>query len=97
MATTLKKFRITALLEGISFLVLLGIAMPLKYVYGMPMAVRVAGMLHGVLFLAFVFYLMMVRSEKKWDNRKTFMAFVASLLPFGTFVLDAKVLKKEES
>ncbi len=84
-----------ALLEGISFLVLLLIAMPLKYVMHMPTPVRVMGMIHGVLFLAFVFYLLMVKSERNWSIQKTAIAFLASLLPFGTFVLDAKVLRRE--
>jgi integral membrane protein len=93
--STLKKFRIIALLEGISFLLLLGIAMPLKYIYGLPVAVKIAGMAHGIFFIAFVFLLMQIRSEKNWSARKTALAFLSSLLPFGTFVLDAKVLKKE--
>ena len=95
MNPTLKKFRIIALLEGFSFLLLLGVAMPLKYLYAMPIAVKIAGMTHGVFFLLFVFFLMQVKSELNWSGNKTFIAFVASLLPFGTFVLDAKVLKKE--
>ena len=93
--SSLNKFRIVALLEGISFLILLGIAMPLKYVYHMPMAVKIAGMSHGIFFILFVFFLMQVRSEKNWNSKKTSVAFISSLLPFGTFVLDAKVLKKE--
>jgi integral membrane protein len=95
MSSSLKKFRIIALLEGISFLLLLGVAMPLKYVYGMPVAVKIAGMTHGVFFLLFIFFLMQVKSERNWSGQKALIAFVASLLPFGTFVLDAKVLKKE--
>lgn len=95
MKSSLKTFRLVALLEGISFLILLLIAMPLKYMMHMPLPVRIAGMTHGMLFIAFVFYLMQVKSEKNWATQKTLMAFVASLLPFGTFVLDAKVLKPE--
>jgi integral membrane protein len=91
----LKIFRIIALLEGISFLVLLFIAMPLKYAMGQPQPVKVTGMIHGILFIAFVFYLMLVKSEYSWSLKKTFLAFHASLLPFGTFVLDSKVLKPE--
>jgi len=91
----LKTFRIIALLEGISFLILLFIAMPLKYMMDQPLPVRITGMIHGILFIAFVFYLMMVKSEFNWPTKKVFIAFIASLLPFGTFVLDAKVLKRE--
>jgi integral membrane protein len=95
MYKTLKIFRTIALLEGISFLILLFIAMPLKYMLHEPLPVRIAGMAHGVLFIAFVFYLMLVRSEYNWSIKKSAAAFAASLLPFGTFVLDAKVLKHE--
>ena len=91
----MKTFRLVALLEGISFLFLLFIAMPMKYMMHMPLPVRIAGMAHGILFIAFVFYLMQVKSERKWPLQKAGVAFVASLLPFGTFVLDAKVLKPE--
>ncbi len=96
MQSTLKYFRIVAFLEGISFLALLFIAMPLKYMYAMPMPNKIIGMLHGVLFVAYVFYLLNVRSEFNWSFKKTLIAFLASILPFGTFVLDAKVLKKEK-
>ena len=89
------RLRITAFAEGVSFLVLLGIAMPLKYVWGMPVAVKIAGMTHGVLFILFLFSLIDVKISHKWSIGKSGMAFVSSLLPFGTFVLDARVLKKE--
>lgn len=92
---TLKIFRTIALLEGISFLVLLLIAMPLKYMLQIPLPVRIVGMAHGVLFVAFVFYLMLVKSEYNWSIKKASIAFLSSLLPFGTFVLDAKMLKQE--
>jgi integral membrane protein len=95
MKSSMKAFRTVALLEGISFLVLLFIAMPLKYVMHQPLPVRITGMVHGILFIAFVFYLMQVKNEKNWPIKKTMLAFIASLLPFGTFVLDAKILKKE--
>ena len=95
MSSSLKMFRIVALLEGISFLALILVAMPLKYIYHMPLPNKIMGMIHGVLFIAFVFYLMQARSERKWPAGKTALAFLASLLPFGTFVLDARVLKKE--
>ncbi len=88
-------FRIVAIAEGISFLVLLGIAMPLKYFMDMPMAVKIVGYLHGFLFIAFV---LLAWSVKYKLNKNIFWfakAFLASLLPFGTFVLD-RSLKKEE-
>jgi integral membrane protein len=92
---TLGWFRKIAIAEGISFLVLLGIAMPLKYFADMPMAVKITGYIHGFLFIGFV----LLAWETKNNLNKNFswfgLAFLASLLPFGTFVLD-KHLKKEE-
>mgnify|MGYP001569410129 CR=1 FL=1 len=89
------RLRIIAFLEGVSFLVLLGIAMPLKYYAGMPLAVKIVGMAHGVFFILFIFSLMDVKISHRWGFGKIIIAFIASLLPFGTFVLDARVLKKE--
>ncbi len=95
MNTPLNRFRTIALLEGISFLVLMGIAMPIKYIAGNPLPVKICGWIHGVFFILFVVFLKQVHSKYKWELKQTLLAFVASLLPFGTFVLDAKVLKKE--
>ena len=95
MNSELSRFRIIALLEGISFLVLLGIAMSLKYVAHMPLPVKVVGWIHGLLFILYVFALVAVKIKYKWIFILFLGAFIASLLPFGTFVLDSKVLKKE--
>ncbi len=86
--TPLRQFRIVALLEGVSFLLLLFVAMPLKHYAGMPVAVRVAGMTHGLLFVLFVGALLRVAAEEQWPFRKSLLAFIASLLPFGTIVFD---------
>lgn len=69
--------------------------MPLKYYYNSPMAVRMVGMAHGIFFMLFIFALIDVKISQRWSILKTAGAFIASLLPFGTFVLDAQVLKKE--
>lgn len=95
MPSTMKTFRLIALLEGVSFLVLLFIAMPLKYMMDMPLPVKITGMAHGLLFTAFVILLAMVHFQRNWPIKRTFIAFLSSFLPFGTFVLDAKVLKHE--
>src|SRR5690606_26970859 len=84
----LKHFRLVAFLEGLSFLALLFIAMPLKYMADLPMAVRVTGSLHGLLFVAFVFLLFRAAAERDWSIKRSAGAFVSSLVPFGTFVLD---------
>lgn len=83
-----------AFLEGISYLLLLLVAMPLKYLADIPEGVKYIGWAHGVLFVLFCIYLLKVWIGLKWNFGKAFLAFVASLLPFGTFVLDAR-LKKE--
>ena len=85
----------TALAEGTSFLVLLFIAMPMKYFMGMPLAVRVAGSIHGLLFLLYVGQLARLRTTYQWDNRFVIQAFVASILPFGTFLFDKYLREKE--
>jgi integral membrane protein len=90
----LQRFRFIAILEGISFLTLLCIAMPLKYLAGMPMPVKINGWIHGLLFILYIIFLLQVRATLKWSFKQTLTAFIAAFLPFGTFVLDAKVLRK---
>ncbi len=92
--STLGRFRLIAILEGISYLVLLGIAMPLKYFAHLPGSVKYTGWIHGVLFVLYIILLLKVWSQYRWSFSKAVLAFIASLLPFGTFVLDSK-LKKE--
>ena|SRR5215217_391833 len=86
----LGRLRIIAFVEGISYLVLLGIAMPLKYFAGLPQAVKTVGMAHGVLFVLFVVLLVQVAAEKSWSFKKSMLSFLSSLVPFGTFYADAK-------
>jgi integral membrane protein len=80
--------RVTSLVEAVSYLVLLGIAMPLKWGFGMPMAVRVGGMIHGVLFLALLWLLMRARIEKGWPKRRIGLVVLASIVPLWPFFLD---------
>jgi len=92
--TPLKRFRFIALLEGISFLVLLFIAMPLKRMMGLPIAVTITGWAHGVLFISYLISLLETKTEEKWSLLKSFFACVAAVTPFGTFVFDKYFLKK---
>ncbi len=71
-------------------------AMPLKYVWKMPLAVKYVGWAHGMLFVLYVVCLIMAWQEKKWGIGKVIVLFVASLLPFAPFWVDKK-LKEEES
>ncbi|MBL4594004.1 MAG: DUF3817 domain-containing protein [Flavobacteriales bacterium] len=90
MKNSLNILRLLAFLEGISYLVLLGIAMPLKYYYDKPDAVKIVGMAHGVLFVLYVINLLIVHLRLRWSYGKTIGAFIASLIPFGTFYADKK-------
>ena len=84
----LRQLRVVALLEGASFILLLFVAMPLKYLLGLPLAVRVVGSLHGALFLIFLVALFRAAAEREWPLARSFLAFVSSVVPFGTFVFD---------
>ena len=96
MKKTFRWFRKIAFAEGVSFLVLLGIAMPLKYLADMPMAVTVCGGLHGLLFVTFMILAYLVKEETKKSWGWMGKAFLASIIPFGTFYMD-KEWKKEEA
>ncbi|MEA3373300.1 MAG: DUF3817 domain-containing protein [Campylobacterota bacterium] len=91
MQSIIEKFRIVGFIEGISYLVLLLIAMPLKYIYGMPEAVKVVGMAHGVLFILFVLLLALSAKQHQWSLKFNSLMFVASLIPFGTFYTDRRL------
>lgn len=93
LTTTIGRLRLVGFLEGVSFLLLLGVAMPLKYVAGQPEAVRVVGMAHGILFLLYLWATVLAAFEFKWSWSRSFLVAAASLLPFGPFYADAKWLK----
>ena len=80
-----------AMIEAVSFLLLLGVAMPLKYFADVPLAVTIAGWLHGLLFMAFCGFLLVAHGEYQWPVRWTALVFVAALLPFGPFVIDRRL------
>lgn len=93
--TPIGRLRIIAFIEGISFLVLLCIAMPLKYFAGLPAAVKTVGWIHGALFVLYLLAVAEVTIKRRWSLLRVLGALVASLIPFGTFVLD-KSLRREE-
>lgn len=86
-------FRIIALLEGISYVLLLLIATPLKYLNDMPRYVELLGMPHGILFILYVILAIVIGDQVKWPKRKLGIILVASILPFGTFYIDKKYLR----
>ena len=95
MKTALGRLRVIGFWEGVSYLVLLLIAMPLKYFAGWPTGVRVIGMAHGVLFLLYVLAAFHAAAEYRWPFRRLGAVLIASLLPAGPFVVDAKILREE--
>ncbi|MFD0679874.1 MULTISPECIES: DUF3817 domain-containing protein [unclassified Paenibacillus] len=94
LKTALGRFRLIGLYEGISFILLLGIAMPLKYYAGFPQPVKIIGMLHGLLFVLYILTLAHVTLTNRWSFLRVIGALIASLLPFGTFVLDARLRRQ---
>ena len=95
MNTALGRFRVVAFFEGMSYVLLMFVAMPLKYMAGMPMAVKIVGWAHGVLFMLYVALMVHAWVERKWSVTFGAAAFIASLIPFGTFVLEWKLREQE--
>ena len=95
-SATFSWFRKIALAEGVSFLVLLFIAMPLKYFAGLPMMVTIVGSLHGILVVAFFILLWETKKEYQKSWGWVFKSTLASFLPFGTFVMDRQWKKEQE-
>ncbi len=92
---TFNRFRKVALAEGVSFLILLGVAMPLKYMANMPIAVTIAGAIHGLLFISFIVLAYLVKEESNKTMGWMGKAFLASIIPFGTFYMDREWRKEE--
>jgi integral membrane protein len=95
--SSIHTLRIFALTEGVSFLVLLGVAMPLKYVWGIPAAVQVVGWIHGLLFVAFCFALAFAFFQHRWPFWRGAVIFIAALVPFGPFVIDRRMRALERA
>ncbi len=85
--------RWAALFEGTSLLLLLFVAMPLKYYAEIPIAVKVIGPIHGILFISFIVLLLSHAVKRELGFVKTLMGMLASFIPFGTFIFKAKALK----
>lgn len=95
LKTNIGRLRIIGFLEGISLLLLLFIAMPLKYIFKHPEGTQVMGTLHGGLFLLFIFNTLLVGVEQGWKFRQTtWKVLLACIIPFGTFYIDRKILSK---
>ena len=97
MKTPISRLRTVGIYEGISYLLLLGIAMPIKYMLGIPEVVKYVGWAHGVLFVLYVLTLAHVFFAERWSFLKGVLAFALSFVPFGTFWLDKKLKEEEEA
>lgn len=86
-------FRIVSFLEGVSYLLLLFIATPIKYILEDPSYVKLLGMPHGILFMLYIVLAIVLKSSEKWTYKTLAIILVASIIPFGTFYVDRKYLK----
>ncbi|MEB3347095.1 DUF3817 domain-containing protein [Aquimarina gracilis] len=93
--TNIGRLRILAFLEGISLLLLVFIAVPIKYILLNPTLVKWVGQIHGILFILFIFNTLKVGVEERWSFKKTtWKVILACFIPFGTFYIDTKILAK---
>ena len=96
LKSSIGRLRLIGLLEGTSFLALLLIAMPLKYAMGMPKAVSMTGMGHGLLFVLYFVLVLNTAGDREWSFKRMLHAMVMAVVPFGPFIFD-KSLKEEEA
>lgn len=96
ITTPIGRLRAIGFVEGISFLLLLGVAMPVKYLAGNPDLVRMVGPIHGLLWIAFIGVLLEVRAAHQWPLNRVIGAVVASVLPFGTFYLEFQLRAEQQ-
>jgi len=95
LQNSVKKLGIINTVEGYSYLILLFVAMPLKYMFALPLAVKIIGMLHGILFVTFIYLLLEAWLEKRWSFFENVIFFVATLIPFGTFFTKNRIKSYE--
>lgn len=94
LSATIGRLRLTGILEGLSFIILLAIAMPLKYLAGRPEMVSIVGMAHGVLFVLYIFLSVQGKFQYRWTWKKMFLLWIASVVPFGTFYAEVNLLRR---
>ncbi|PWK19923.1 DUF3817 domain-containing protein [Xanthomarina spongicola] len=94
MLTLLNLFRIIAFLEGVSYILLLFIATPIKYFGNDPQYVKLLGMPHGLLFIAYIILAIILGSKLKWKTKTLLFILAASIIPFGTFYIEKVYLKQ---
>ena len=95
--TQLGRLRLLAFIEGVSFLVIIFVTMPLKYIFQIPEPNKIFGLIHGVLFVLYVFAVIQIWIDQQWKTHKMMLALLASIIPFGTFWADKKLFKHVET
>ncbi len=96
LSTNIGALRFFAVAEGISYIALFGLTMPLKYIYDNPGPNKIVGYAHGLLFIIYCVLVFLVNQQAKWSLKTNIMAYLASLIPFGTFIADAKIFRQTE-
>ena len=92
MIITLKTFRVISLLEALSFVILLLVAMPIKYILGNPELVRIVGMAHGILFILYNIVALLFKKKLNWSNQILVVVILCSIIPLGPLYVDRKYL-----
>ena len=92
MNITLKTFRVISLLEALSFVILLLVAMPIKYILGNPELVRIVGMAHGILFVLYILGALLFKNKLNWSNQILVVVILCSIIPMGPLYVDRKYL-----
>jgi len=89
----MKLFRFIAQLEGLSYILLIFVAVPVKYSLGNPTYVKLLGMPHGILFVAYIGFAFYFKEEQNWSMKTLTIILLSSIMPFGTFYVDNKYLR----
>lgn len=97
LRTPIGRLRVVAFVEGCSYLLLLGVAMPLKYFAGLPLAVKIVGSIHGGLFILFCAALLQAMLAARWSMLRASVVFASSLVPCGTFVIDGRLRREDDA
>lgn len=87
-----RTFRLFGILEAISIVALFGVAMPMKYAYGVKEATQVPGLVHGLLFIGYVVLATVLANQERWSKKQLGYAYLASVVPLGTLAFDWKYL-----
>jgi len=91
MKNNIKKFSLINTIEGYSYILLIFVAMPMKYLLGIMIATKIVGSIHGVLFIAFIYFLALAWEDTKWPLKESVIFFIAALIPFGTFFTKKRI------